>query len=298
MRPSWITRLARPGLADLSALVVLAVVALAGLTGHTTPLLFMSVDGLPHSSERLHLAHDLVAALEDLGDDRVVTAGLGVKTADISSFVLRSYEAKTGDLISEDEFDLSVDPDTAEAVAAGGGRVYAIGSGLTTAGTLSLLVRAYDARTGELLWIDELNPAANPRHQTKSRQTGPSGAWLMQAFDPPQSHSLFTVRATDKESGQVLWQDEFLPSEEDLRDGAAPGSAGQDQPGPRDFSLVVRTYEDPTNKLLWEDRFDPVAREERLRENEADLDPFIPLDTAESFDVVLHNPALTGIRPE
>ncbi len=298
MRPSSITRQARSPLLHLSTFLVLAALALYGPTGYAQPVLFKGMNAMPFSNERAHLSHYLVAALDDLGDDRVVTAGLGVKTADVSSFILRSYEAKTGDLISEDEFDLSVDPDTAEAVAAGGGRVYAIGSGLTTAGTFSLLVRAYDARTGDLLWIDELNPAANPRHQTRSTKEEPSRAWLMQAFDQPQSHSLFTVRATDKASGRVLWQDEFLPSEEDLRAGEASGSTSHDQPSPRDFSLVVRTFEDPTNRLLWEDQFDPVIREKRLRENEADLEPVIPSDSKQPIQVVLENRPLTTPWPE
>lgn len=269
----------------LSLLLTAAVVT--GSTGHADTRPFAGMHPAPFSGERAHLSHSLVGTLDDLGDDRVVTAGLGVKTADLSSFVLRSYEADTGTLISQDEFDLSVDPETAEAVAAGGGRVYAIGSGLTTAGTFSLLVRAYDARTGELLWIDELNPAANPRRRTGSTTEGPSGPWLIRGSDRPQSHSLFTVRATAKESGRVLWQDEFLPSEERVGDREAMGSTARDLPGPRDFSLVVRTYEDPTNKLLWEDRFDPVPRQERMRENETDLEPARPLEPREPRQTVM-----------
>ncbi len=300
MRPSLITRQAWSILATaVHALsVILAAAAVTGSTGYAGTLPFRGVDATPFSIERTHLSHYLVATIDDLGDDRVVTAGLGVKTADVSSFILRSYEADTGDLISEDEFDLSVDPDTADAVAAGGGRVYAVGSGLTTAGTLSLLVRAYDARTGDLLWIDELNPAANPRHQTRSTEAERPHAWLMQTFVRPQSHSLFTVRATDKESGQVLWQDEFLPAAEDLRAGEASGSTSQDQPGPGDFSLVVRTYEDPTNKLLWEDKFDPATRNERIRENGAGLDPASPLETDQPLQVVLQNRVWLAPRAE
>lgn len=289
MRPSLTTRQARSMLATAmrSLSVVLAAVAVTGSTGYADMLRFRGIDPTPFSTERAHLSQYLVATLDDLGDDRVVTAGLGVKTAEVSSFILRSYEANTGALVSQDEFDLSVDPDTAEAVKAGGGRVYAIGSGMTAAGTFSLLVRAYDARTGELLWIDELNPAAKPRHQTKSTKGRLSRPRPIRASDRRQSHSLFTVRATDKESGRVLWQDEFLPSDESVKGGGAAGSTRRDQPGPHDFSLVVRTYEDPTNKLLWEDRFDPATREERTRENETDLEPALPLEPRESIQTVM-----------
>ena len=68
--------------------------------------------------------------ISDLGDERLVTVGLGIKTADHSSFILRSYDAETGSLIVEDEFELSVDEDSAAAIESGGGRVYAVGSGL------------------------------------------------------------------------------------------------------------------------------------------------------------------------
>lgn len=275
MRPILVTRPPRPAPTGLHVLTLLVAVALVGAVAEARPGLLESMAPSLHFSERIHLSHHLVAALDDLGDDRVVTAGLGVKTADVSSFVLRSYEASTGALISENEFDLSVDQETAEAVANGGGRVYAIGSGLTSAGTLSLLVRAYDALTGELLWIDELNPAANPRHQTRS------------ASPRSHSHSQFTVRATDKESGQVLWQDEFLPSDEDLRAGTDSGSINHGKPGPHDFSLVVRTYEDPTNKLLWEDQFDSQTKKERTGENGAELEPSFTPAPKESLQVVL-----------
>lgn len=288
MRRSFmITRRDRSALAFLSTAAVLTAITLSGSTGNAGAPPSARPDAGLASGERVHLSHRLVARFNDLGDDRVVTAGLGVKTAELSSFVLRSYEADTGTLISEDEFALSVDPDTAEAVAAGGGRVYAIGSGLTSAGAFSLLVRAYDARSGELLWIDELNPAANPRHRTGSTNAAPFRDRSTQAFARPQSRSLFTVRAVDEESGQVLWQDEFLPSEEDLDTGEASGSTSQDAGRARGFSLMVRTYEDATNKLLWEDQFDPVTRKERIREKDRDVEPDLPVDTKEPLQVVL-----------
>ncbi len=56
----------------------------------------------------------------DLGDDRLVTAGLGIRIADMSSFLLRTYDAHSGELISEDEFELTVDEESAAEVEAGG----------------------------------------------------------------------------------------------------------------------------------------------------------------------------------
>ena len=145
MRTEFVTLCLRSLRASRTGLLgmMLTVALLSASSGLAGPLGPVALDQ-SFSSERAVMAAAFVAAYNELGDDRVVTAGLGVKTADISSFILRSYEAKTGALISEDEFELSVDSETAEALARGGGRVYAVGSGLTTAGKLSLLVRAYD----------------------------------------------------------------------------------------------------------------------------------------------------------
>ena len=46
-----------------------------------------------------------------------------------------------------------------------------MGSGLNDEGRLSLLVRAYEARTGQLLWEDELNPVGGAQGHCEFRIT-------------------------------------------------------------------------------------------------------------------------------
>jgi len=194
----------------------------------------------------------------DLGDERIVTAGLGIKTADESSFVIRSYEAHTGSLISEDEFELSVDEETADVVEEGEGRIYAVGSGLNDRGTLSLLIRAYDAQTGHLLWEDDLNPSGEKLLKTTSLRTilhKKISEGEGHLHSQPNSQSSYLVQAIDSQTGELVWKDEFFTGSK----GQSPDKHLEDQKFPTEkdvektFSIRIRTYDMQTGTILWHD---------------------------------------------
>ena len=200
--------------------------------------------------------------INELGDERLVTAGLGIRTSDTSSFVLRSYDAFSGDLIVEDEFELVVDEESEAAIEAGQGRVYAVGSGLNDEGRLSLIVRAYDAHTGVLLWEDELNPLDEPRARTASGKARGQRTHHVRQHDgfPSTAQSHFLVEASDPQTGEIIWEDQFLTnSRQYFRRDRAFLLSDKERTQPR-FSIVIRTYDPTTGDLLWEDRFNPDTR--------------------------------------
>ena len=59
-----------------------------------------------------------------------------------------------GDLLWQDQVDFAGGADVALAVAADAGRVVAVGSAQNHAGNTDFVVRAYDGKTGALLWKD------------------------------------------------------------------------------------------------------------------------------------------------
>ncbi len=196
-----------------------------------------------------------------LGDDRIVTAGLGIKTIEVSSFILRSYDAHTGSLIAEDEFELTVDEESAAAIEAGAGRVYAVGSGLNPDGTLSLLVRAYEAGTGELLWEDELNPDPSAEREGTAFRTNGPRAFAKDTTDsqvPHVSQSSFRVQAVNTRTGEIVWQDEFLTRDQGDQDLSRRVPSGPPQVFERSFSILIQTYDTETGELLWQDQFYPT----------------------------------------
>ena len=196
-----------------------------------------------------------------LGDARLVTAGLGIKTAEVSSFILRSYDAHTGSLVAEDEFDLTVDEDSAAAIAAGAGRVYAVGSGVNPDGRLSLLVRAYDAKTGQLLWEDDLNPRSSAESEGTATRTAGQRRFPAEKTDSRAStmyQPSFTVQAVNARTGEIVWQDEFLASKPTGQDWTGRLPSGSPPLFERSFSILIRTYDTDTGSLLWQDEFYPI----------------------------------------
>jgi outer membrane protein assembly factor BamB len=65
---------------------------------------------------------------------------------------VRAYDPQTGALLWHDEFDLARDNDRIHAVVAEPGRVIAGGFGTDSTGKERLFIRAFDARTGNILW--------------------------------------------------------------------------------------------------------------------------------------------------
>ncbi len=77
----------------------------------------------------------------------VYAAGFGGgTTVGEEEFVVRAYDAKTGDLLWDDQFDKGGGFNVAFAITAQGNMVYAAGFGETAGGDFEFVVRAYDAR--------------------------------------------------------------------------------------------------------------------------------------------------------
>ncbi len=217
----------------------------------------------------------------DLGDDRLVTAGLGIRIADMSSFLLRTYDAHSGELISEDEFELTVDEESAAEVEAGGGRVYAVGSGLGQGGLLTLVVRAYDARTGDLLWEDDLNPSLDAKPTLTSFQT--TGTQTLQPEHSgsqirPVFQSSFIVRSLNSRTGEVIWEDEFHAHHEAPDPSRPRSSLGDEELVDHHFSIQIRTFDTATGEFLWEDQFYPEQMDTEASDEEAESDWFGPAE--------------------
>ena len=82
---------------------------------------------------------------------RVYAAGRGETAGGDDEWVVRAYDARTGELLWDDLFDKGGPTNVPIAIAAQGGIVYAAGSGTTNTLAFVWVVRAYDAQTGELL---------------------------------------------------------------------------------------------------------------------------------------------------
>jgi outer membrane protein assembly factor BamB len=101
---------------------------------------------------------DGVSALA-VGRGQVFAAGSDTNAAGNRDFLVRAYQAKTGALLWEDQVDKAGDADRAFALAVGEGQVFAAGFGTNAHGNQDFLVRAYDPKTGALLWENQVDRA-------------------------------------------------------------------------------------------------------------------------------------------
>ena len=137
---------------------------------------------------------------------QVFAAGFGTNAAGDQDFLLRAYHATDGALVWEDRVDQAGFDDTAFALTVGEGRVFAAGSGQRAAGNEDFLVRAYDAKSGALLWEDQVDKAggfdgvnalAVERGRLFAAGFVTNAAGNFDAF----------LRAYEAESGALLWED-------------------------------------------------------------------------------------------
>lgn len=204
---------------------------------------------------------ELVKDNTDWGDERIVTAGLGIKTAELSSFIIRSYDSHSGKLISEDEFDLTIDEKTASSIKNGAGRIYAVGSGIDQYGALVLLVRAYDAQKGVLLWEDSLSSnGANLSYKTALRTSISQNSSIQPSSPPALSPALssYQVQAVNPDTGKVVWTDEFMTNGEHIPKKMANSPEQNHSYNEQIFSIQVQTFDFTTGALLWKDQFNPL----------------------------------------
>jgi outer membrane protein assembly factor BamB len=207
---------------------------------------------------------------------RVFVVGSGEGFTGERDFVVRSYDARTGVLLWDDVFDPSGAPTNGghESVAARGRTVVVAGRFETPAHEV-LAARAYDARTGAVLWTNTFDPSGD---FVEVGAVAVAGPFVVVAGASEDSHSLeddFLIRAIDRKDGTTRWTD--------VVDGTASGNDGanalaltrskvfvagwlDDGPpegGGSGNDLLVRAYDLSSGALLWEDLTDEAPGSER-----------------------------------
>lgn len=210
-----------------------------------------------------------------------LAAGFGFQAAGSSMITIRTYDAPTGAILSEDSFDVNIKEEGAAEHDGNKGRIFAGGIGADPKGKSAFMLRVYDAETGRFLWEGQLNLLKGggggmtktsamiiPRNPSTVRTSGSS---------PKDLQTLFSVRAVNPVTGGLVWQDQFAPG---IRKRTAVKGVLFDAPSVRRvgdpighvFDLVVRTYDRTSGTLLWEDSFEQLDRIEDQPNESGDND--------------------------
>ena len=205
----------------------------------------------------------------------VVAAGVGYENAETSTITVKTYDAKNGEILSDETYELNVREDAASAGSQPNERIFAGGVGPGADGLSAFTLRVYDAATGRFLWEGLLN--LNPGDQ-ESGSTHRIAAYLIApqaTVTQVRRHSAidgqpqFFLRAVDSETGQLMWTDQFSAGTDRLARtervnravvGQTEGLAAPSQ----QIEFRIRMTDDRGRQILWEDTIKPTVDETDL----------------------------------
>ena len=233
------------------------------------PFQFSTLDGavgIPVVSIAHNKMTDLRSAVA-AGTAVVVTIG----DADAGGIdgIVRVYDAASGSLVWQDRFDFGASQpgtgDQARSFAIEAGRLF-VGAYGAAADADAIVVRAYEARTGLLLWQHTTPGAAGFGFTFPRRVVVQGDRVIVGSTVETAQGAECLVQAHDVETGALIWQDrvnkgssgDFL-QDIDAHGGRvfafATGGAGC-RPPPANCDTFIRSYEAATGTLLWEREFD------------------------------------------
>ncbi len=225
-----------------------------------------------------------------------LVAGFGFQTSFSSLITIRTYQAQTGMVLSDDSYDLNVQED-ASAGETKHDRIFAGGIGVDAEGQHRFLLRVYDARTGKFLWQGQLN-LTSQKEQPRARPIATltpfrSAVWRTGKKEQPTVQLNLALQAVDPLTGMLVWEDRFISgvsmSSRAERTSVRPIHRSMQIEGiGHIFNLVVRTVDRASGRLLWQDSFeetDSIERGEREKGHRLnprtaprwnDMDPALP----------------------
>lgn len=191
---------------------------------------------------------------------RVYAAGF-VSTPTSSAGLVRGYDARTGTVLWEDRLETSGAQYEFHRLATDGNRLFATAIVVhqPDAGGFAWLVRAYDARTGNLLWEDARDDGQSG--EAVGVTTANGRVFVTGAGSETGARSAFVVRAYDAATGDLLWQD--FPGDSgsiDVGFDVATSGGRVFAAGRIGNTLHVAAYAQDDGRLLWtqdEDRGSP-----------------------------------------
>ena len=194
----------------------------------------------------------------------VFAAGFDTNTAGNRDFLVRAYDAESGTLLWKDQVDKAGAADRAFALAAGAGQVFAGGFSTNAEGNQDFLVRAYNAKTGALLWEDQVDPVGGFDGVNALAVEG--GRLFAAGFITNAAGNFDALlRAYEAKSGALLWEDQIDRAGFDDAALALTVERGQvfiagfGTNAAGNFDVLVRAYQAKTGTLVWEDQVDKAG---------------------------------------
>lgn len=194
----------------------------------------------------------------------IVAAGFGYQVGDVSTITVKIYDPQTGEVLSDDTYELNVKEESKGNGSQPQERIFAGGVGPGATDLSNFVLRVYDAATGKFQWEGNLN--LTPRDAEGAGQLvstlSPRRATVTRVSEAATTVPLpsFLLRALDSETGGLVWEDEFSTDGNGRvrMERVADRLSGEDSAASglsRSFDFRIRMFEAGGRHLLWEDQF-------------------------------------------
>lgn len=198
----------------------------------------------------------------------MVAAGFGYQIGDISTITVKVYDAGTGEVLSDDTFELDVKEEGSRSHP-GQERIFAGGVGRGATDLSHFVLRVYDAQTGQFQWEGELN--LSPRDGSDGGRlvstvvSRRASVVRISSAEQARRQPSFLLRARDSETGRLVWEDEFSTesgrSARMDRIADRPAHTAESPDSARTFDLSIHMSNADGQGTLWEDR---ISQEEAV----------------------------------
>jgi hypothetical protein len=202
----------------------------------------------------------------------VVAAGVGYENAETAMITVKTYDAETGAILSDETYELNVREDAAPTGGQPRERIFAGGVGPGTDGLAAFTLRVYDAATGRFLWEGVLNLNVGNResdsiHRVVADLAAPQATVTQVRIRAAlERQPQFFLRAVNSVTGQLVWTDHFSTAAGVLAHAERVSNAVEDQPEggmalTQQIEFHIRMMDDRDREIMWEDTIEPTIEE-------------------------------------
>jgi hypothetical protein len=215
----------------------------------------------------------------------IVAAGFGYQIGDLSAITVRVYDAVSGEVLSSELYELSVNEGNSTGQNSSQERIFAGGVGLGATDLSNFMLRVYDARTGAFQWEGELNltprGGSGPGQMVSTAVPWHAMITRIHAAERSIHQPVFVLRALDASTGGLVWEDEFSTDGIGIGRGqplvTRPiGLDGTSMETFNTFDFRIRMVDRNRQAILWEDRISHQEVEEDSREAADDQAHMLP----------------------
>jgi outer membrane protein assembly factor BamB len=201
-----------------------------------------------------------------------VAAGVGYENAETSTITVKTYDAKNGEILSDETYELNVREDAASAGSQPRERIFAGGVGPGTDGLSAFTLRVYDSATGRFLWEGFLNLSAGDQessstHRVVAHLVAPKATVTqVRSQGAIDGQPQFFLRAVDSVTGQLVWTDQFSAGAGTFARAERVGRAAVGQTEglaalSQQIEFRIRMMDDRDQEIMWEDTIEPTVEE-------------------------------------